>query len=263
MADFGRTELETMLVDRYSSDPYAVVTLNRPDKLNAGSPTLFKELGEVMRSFDNDNDVRAVVLTGGEGKSFSAGADLGGMTFDDMGTCYSFIRRCNEAFESIENLPKPVIAAVNGYAFGFGLEVTLSCDIVLASEKARFSLREMNHGLVPAVTLTRGIDIIGRRRVAWLAYTSEDITAEEAIGYGMVNKVVPHEELSDEAHALARRLAKRPPIAVAVTKRLLNGGAGAHYRAAENLMPAVFMSDDVEEGRKAFEEKRDPVYRGS
>jgi enoyl-CoA hydratase len=257
-----RTEHETLYVDKHP-ERYAVVTLNRPDKLNAGSPTLFHELGEVIRGFDGDDEVQALVLTGGDSKAFSAGADLGGMTFDNAKDCYWFIRRCHEAFETIESLPKVVIAAVNGYAFGFGLEVLLACDLVLASDKARFGLREMNHGLLPAVTVTRGIDIIGRRRVGWLAFTSEDLNAQEAREYGFVNKVVPHDELFAQACELAERMAKRAPIAVAATKRILNQGAGPHYRSAENLMPAIFGTADVEEGRRAFEERREPRFTGN
>jgi enoyl-CoA hydratase/carnithine racemase len=262
MADIERTDHETLFVEKYVADRYAVVTLHRPDKLNAGSPTLFHELGQVMEGFDGDDSVQAIVLTGGDSKAFSAGADLGGMTFDNMANCSWFIRRCSEAFEPIELLPKVVIAAVNGYAFGFGLEVSLACDLVLASDRARFSLREMNHGLLPAVTATRGIDMIGRRRVAWMAYTSDDFTAEEAREYGFVNKVVPHDELVSAYTDLAIRMAKRAPLAVAQTKRLLNKHASAHYREGENLMPMVFASDDVEEGRKAFEERREPQYKG-
>lgn len=257
-----RTEYETLFVEKYP-ERFAVVTLNRPDKLNAGSPTMFLELGEVMRDFDADDDVQAVVLTGGDSKAFSAGADLGGMTFDNARDCYWFIRRCHEAFETIEQLPKLVIAAVNGYAFGFGLEILLSCDLVLSSDRARFGLREMNHGLLPAVTVTRGLDILGRRRVAWLAYTSEDLTPAEAVDYGFVNKVVAHDELAGAARELAARMARRAPIAVAVTKRLLNQGAGPHFRAAENLMPAIFGTADVEEGRRAFEARREPNFAGN
>lgn len=262
MADIERVDHSTLYVERHLDERYAVVTLHRPDHLNAGSPDLFRELGEVMRGFDHDDAVRAVVLTGGDGRSFSAGADLGGMTFDNMGNCYWFIRRCNEAFESIERLPKVVVAAVNGYAFGFGLEITLACDLVLASDKARFGLREMNHGLVPAVTLTRGLDIIGRRRVAWMAYTSDDLSAEEAREAGFVNKVVPHERLVAEYQALAARMAKRAPLAVATSKRILNKGAGSHYREAENVMPSIFISRDVAEGRDAFAERREPDFAG-
>ncbi|MGE3621404.1 MAG: enoyl-CoA hydratase/isomerase family protein [Acidimicrobiia bacterium] len=262
MADVERTDHETLYVEKHVAERYAVVTLHRPDKLNAGSPTLFHEVGQVIQGFDGDDGVQAIVITGGDSKAFSAGADLGGMTFDDMGTCAWFIRRCHEAFESIERLPKLVIAAVNGYAFGFGLELTLACDLVLASDKARFSLREMNHGLLPAVTVTRGIDMIGRRKVAWMAYTSEDFTAEEAREYGFVNKVVPHEELVPTYEELAARMAKRAPLAVAQTKRLLTLQAGEHYRAGETLMPMIFASEDVEEGRKAFEERREPDFKG-
>ena len=258
-----KTELETLFVEKHLDERFAVVTLHRPDKLNAGSPTLFHDLGNTIRGFDQDDDVQAVVITGGDSKAFSAGADLGGMTFDNARDTFWFIRRCHEAFEPIETLPKLVIAAVNGYAFGFGLELTLACDLVLASDKARFSLREMNHGLLPSATVTRGVDILGRRRVAWLAFTSDDMTAEEAREFGFVNKVVPHEELRPSYEELAARMAKRPPLAVAMTKRLLNVNAGPHYRMAENFMPAIFGTQDVEEGRKAFEERREPDYEGN
>jgi enoyl-CoA hydratase/carnithine racemase len=257
-----RIDHETLFVEKHLAERFAVVTLHRPDKLNAGSPTLFRELGAVIRGFDGDDTVGAVVLTGGDGKAFSAGADLGGMTFDDAGSRYEFIRICHDPFESIERLPKVVIAAVNGYAFGFGLEITLACDLVLASDRARFGLREMNHALLPAVTVTRGVDIVGRRRVAWLAYTSDDLSPEEAREFGLVNKVVPHDRLRDEYEALATRIARRAPLAVAVTKRVLNAEAGAHYRAGENLMPGIFGTMDVAEGRRAFEERRDPRYEG-
>lgn len=263
MASPERIEHETLFVERHVEDRYAVVTLHRPDKLNAGSPTLFHELGNVMNGFDDDDDVRAVVLTGGDSKAFSAGADLGGMTFDDAKDAYWFIRRCHEPFEAIERLPKPVIAAVNGYAFGFGLEITLACDLVLASDRARFSLREMNHGLLPGVTVTRGLDMIGRRRIAWMAMTSEDLDAEEAKEYGFVNKVVPHDELVKRYSELAVQMANRPPLALAVTKRILNYQAGEHYRNAENYMPGVFRTADVDEGRAAFAERREPRYEGN
>lgn len=258
-----RTDYETLFVERHLDERYAVVTLHRPDKLNAGSPTLFHELGNAIRGFDYDDQVQAVVVTGGDSKAFSAGADLGGMTFENSRDTFWFIRRCHEAFEPIETLPKIVIAAVNGYAFGFGLELTLACDLVVASDRARFSLREMNHGLLPSATVTRGIDVLGRRRVAWLAFTSDDMTADEAREFGLVNKVVPHDELTATYEELAARMAKRPPLAVAMTKRLLNVHAGPDYRMAENFMPAIFGTKDVDEGRKAFEERREPAYEGN
>lgn len=262
MADVERVDHKTLFVEKHLAERYAVVTLYRPDRLNAGSPELFGELADVMRGFDGDDSVTAVVLTGGDSKAFSAGADLGGMTFDSMGDSYWFIRRAHEPFEAIERLPKVVIAAVNGYAFGFGTEIVLACDLVIASDRARFGLREMNHGLLPAVTVTRGVDIIGRRRVAWMAFTSDDLSAEEAERFGFVNKVVPHDRLVPEYEELAARVAKRAPLAVAATKWILNKGAGPHYREGENLMPAIFKTRDVAEGRLAFEERREPVFTG-
>jgi enoyl-CoA hydratase len=263
MTELVRTDHETLFVERYIEEGYAVVTLSRPDKLNAGSPTMFRELAQVMNGFELEDEVRAVVLTGGGSKAFSAGADLGGMTMDRARDRYWFIRQAHEAFEAIERLSKPVVAAVNGLALGFGFEIALVCDLLLASDKARFSLREMNHGLLPSVTVTRGLDIIGRRRIAWLAMTSEDITAEEAREYGFVNKVVPHEELESTSAELAAKLAGRAPIALAVTKRVLNYQAGEHYRSAENFMPGIFSTADVEEGRQAFAERRAPKFEGN
>ncbi len=262
MADMERVDMETLYVEKYPAAGYAVLTLHRPDRLNAGSPTLFGELAETISSFERDANVRAVVLTGGEGKSFSAGADLGDMTFDDMGNCYSFIKQAHAPFEAIERLSKVVIAAVNGYAFGFGTEIALACDLVIASDRARFGLREMNHGLLPAVTVTRGIDMIGRRRVAWMAFTSDDISPKEARELGFVNKIVEHDALVAAYTDLAVRIAKRAPLAVAATKCVLNKEAGAHYREGENVMPAIFASADVAEGRLAFEERREPVFKG-
>lgn len=262
MADMERVDKETLYVEKYPAAGYAVLTLHRPDRLNAGSPTLFGELAETISSFERDANVRAVVLTGGEGKSFSAGADLGDMTFDDMGNCYSFIKQAHAPFEAIERLSKVVIAAVNGYAFGFGTEIALACDLVIASDRARFGLREMNHGLLPAVTVTRGIDMIGRRRVAWMAFTSDDISPQEARELGFVNKIVEHDALVAAYTDLAVRIAKRAPLAVAATKCVLNKEAGAHYREGENVMPAIFASADVAEGRLAFEEQREPVFKG-
>ena len=258
----GRVDHETLFVERYDAG-YAVVTLNRPDKLNAGSPTLFAELGAVMRGLDGDPGVRAVVLTGGDSKAFSAGADLGGMTFDEMSDCYAFIRRCHEAFESIENLPCAVVAAVNGYAFGFGLEITLSCDLVIASDRARFGLREMNHGLVPAVTLTRGLDIIGRRRVAWMALTSDDLTAEEAREFGFVNRVVPLAVLEQETVAWCRRMLELSPLALRMLKAGLNaaddGLAGIQQLAGDATL-LYYMSEEAQEGRDAYVQKRKPNF---
>ncbi len=263
MSKAVRRELETLYVDTFPEDRYAVVSMHRPENLNAGNPTMFEEIAEVMDGFIDNDEVRAVVLRGDGDRAFSAGADLGGMTFDLMGNCYKFIRQSNLAFEAIERLQKPVVAAVNGYAFGFGLEISLVCDIVLATDKARFGLREMNHGLVPVVTLTRGLDILGRKRVAYMAMTSDDVSGSTLEEWGMVNKVVPAEELESAYTDLAKRLANRAPLAMAVTKRLLNREAGAHYRDAENVMPGVFASQDVAEGRMAFEERRTAVYTGN
>jgi len=162
----------------------------------------------------------------------------------------------------VEYLPIPVIAAVNGYAYGFGTGITLACDIVIASDKARFSTREVNWGQIPIETLLRGTEILGKRTIAYMALTGATFTAEEAKAVGLVNKVVPHDQLMEEVGKVAERLKNGAPLAQKMIKKLLNRKCREDWDWTVAMMPALFASEDVAEARAAFMEKRKPEFKG-
>jgi enoyl-CoA hydratase len=255
--------------DRYETlrvalDDHGVlaITLDRPSRLNAASFAMFEELAEVVEGAAADDHVRAVVLTG-EGPHFSAGADLGDFEFTSTGQCAAFNHRVNRTYLSLERCWKPVIAGVRGYAYGFGLEITLPCDMVLASPTARFALPEVRVGLLPAVTVLRGVHLLGRRAISAMALTGDPVDAERALQIGLVNEVVADEELDGAVLALARRLAATPPCSVQVLKQILHRGAGDDYDEIGAFMPGLLLSEDLKEGRAAFAERRPPVFRGT
>ena len=161
-----------------------------------------------------------------------------------------------------EYLPKPVIAAVNGYAYGFGTGITLSCDVVIASEKAKFGTKEVNWGQIPIETLLRGAEIMGKRTIAYMSLTGTSFTAEEATAVGLVNNVVPHDQLMDEAVKIAEGLKKGAPLAQKMIKRVLNRKCREDWDWTMAMMPALFASEDVAEARAAFMEKRKPEFKG-
>lgn len=251
---------ETLNYD--TSDQIAYVTFNRMEKYNAANLTMFGELAAIMDHIEQDPDIRVGILTG-QGKSFCAGVDIESFAFGPVINSYVFIKQCMEAFRSVEEVSKPIIAAVNGYAFGFGLEIGLSCDITLASEKATFGLAEIKHGVLPAITVTRGLETIGRKSVSYLAMTGDTIGAQEAMQMGFVNKVVPHEKLMEEALAVANKIKQNAPVALSAVKRLLNRNNELHFKDVINFMPGIFMTEDLQEGMKAFFEKRRAVFKGA
>jgi len=252
-------EFETILLDK--KDQIATITFNRPEKMNAASPEVFSELDAALTDIEQDDDIRVVILTG-KGEAFSAGADVGKFEFDKIIKGIEFIENVARPFMHFEYLPKPVIAAVNGYAYGFGTGITLACDVVIASDKARFSTREVNWGQIPIETLLRGAEILGKRTIAYMALTGATFSAEEAKAVGLVNKVVPHDQLMEEVMKIAEGVKKGAPLAQRMIKKLLNRKCREDWDWTVAMMPSLFASEDVAEARAAFMEKRKPEFKG-
>ena len=242
----------------------AVVTLNRPKQLNALSYELVKELSIAMEAFDQDPEVRVMILTGGE-RVFAAGADIKEMadatSFDEVLTG----RLANR--DKINKLSKPVIAAVSGYALGGGCELAMSCDLIIASETARFGQPEMNIGTIPGSGGTQRLTrTVGKYRAMEWVLTGEPIGAVEAERCGLVNRIVPVENLLEEAKTLAKKIAAKSPLAVKLAKeailKSLNTPLDEGLEFERKSFYVLFGSEDRKEGMKAFTEKRKPEFKG-
>ena len=256
---------ENLLVE--VADRVATVTVNRPDKLNALNSATERELQDVFAKIPNDDSVRAVIVTGAGAKAFVAGADIGELAtmgpLDGIRTS----RKGQDAFRFIEVLPKPVLAAVNGYALGGGLELALACHMRLAGEKARFGLPEVKLGIIPGyggtVRLPR---LVGRGRALELMLTGEMIDAAEAERIGLVNRVHPQEELRAAAVALLEKVLGNGPVAVAMALEAVDHGVHATtddaLRFESNLFGLLAATEDMREGMQAFLEKRKAEFRG-
>ncbi len=256
---------ETLLFEK--TDNIGIITLNRPEKMNTMTPQFLKEFDEVIDLVAEDPEVRVVVLKA-NGRAFSAGGDFELLKeLDTPVKARAVIRKLGRTIAKMYNMPKPIIAAVDGAAAGGGCNLALSCDFVFASEKARFGQAFVNIGLVPdtggAFTLAR---LVGVMRAKELMMTGRLIDAEEAASYGMVLKVVPSEQLYDEVMAFARQLAEKPPIAIGYIKQIANRlhelTLEAYFDLEADLMGIALQTEDHKEGLKAFLEKRKPVFQG-
>ncbi|HET6380626.1 MAG TPA: enoyl-CoA hydratase-related protein [candidate division Zixibacteria bacterium] len=254
---------ETIRVD--TTDGVATITLNRPDSLNALNATMRRELLAALKAAGRDEAVRAVVITG-EGRGFCSGADLRG------GEGERRFRRVltaeyNPLIRAIRDLPKPVIAAVNGVAAGAGVSLALACDLVYAAEEARFIQAFVRIALVPDSGSTRTlVRALGRHRAAQLIFTGEPLPAAEAQAAGLVNRVVPGAELASTVHEAARALAAGPTRAIGYAKRLINAAEDASLDESlaleADLQELAGRTEDHAEGVAAFTEKREPRFIG-
>ncbi len=247
------------------ADGIATITLNRPESLNALNSTMRRELLAAFKALGRDAAVRAVLLTG-EGRGFCSGADLRG----DSGE-REFRRvltaEYNPLMRAIRDLPKPVIAAVNGVAAGAGVSLALACDLVYAADDARFIQAFVKIGLVPDSGSTRAlVRTLGRHRAAQLIFTGEPLLAQEAHAAGLVNRVVPAADLSARAREVATALASAPTSAIAYAKRLINRSENATLDEAmaveASLQELAGRTQDHAEGVAAFTEKREPRFVG-
>jgi enoyl-CoA hydratase len=255
---------EFLLVD--VADRIATVTINRPDKLNALNDQMVSELGAAFDELAKHESVGAVVLTGA-GRAFVAGADIAGITANSAGELHRLSRAGQIVFRNIERSAKPVIAAVNGFAFGGGCELAMSCHLRIASEQARFGLPEVKLGLIPGYGGTQRLPrLVGRGRALQLILTGDAIDGAEAYRIGLVNSVVDHAALGDAARSMALTMLKNGPLALAAAIEAVDGGLDRGLDDALTLEAKLFAqlghTADMREGTKAFLEKRPAVFRG-
>lgn len=245
----------------------AYFRLNRPEQLNAISGQLIRELDEAIKSAEDDPEVRVVVVTG-TGRAFCAGADLSEVTaVKKSAEFYGWVRRVQRVLLNLEELPKPTIAAINGLALGGGLEISLACDLRIASETSQLGVPEIKVGLLPAAGgMSRLPALIGRGRALQMIYTGRPVTAGEALTWGLVNEVVPAEKLLNRAAELAAELAALPSLALRAGKATVHNtrGLGFHEGAKveANAISLLFETEDTREGLSAFIGKRQPQFTG-
>lgn len=256
---------ETIKVEREKSIVW--ITLNRPHRLNAFNDILMEELAEALDTVENDPSVRCVIITGEGDRAFSAGADVTTFPKATPVSAAEFSRKGQRVFSKIEEMSKPVIAAINGYALGGGLELALACDFRIASEHAELGSPEINLGIIPGWGGTqRLVRVVGLANAKRMVMLGDRIKADEALKMGLVDKVVPFEKLRDEARALAQRLCEGPPIAIKYAKRAVNFGSQVPLdiglRLESTLMGLLFSTQDVKRGIEAFMSRQKPEFKG-
>lgn len=256
-------EYENLIVG--GGDEVGLLKIHRPDRLNALNSKTLDELSRAMEGFADDQSVKAVVVTG-EGKAFIAGADIAEMRNMDPLESRAFSQKGQRVLDQMEDLEKPVIAAVNGFALGGGCELALACDIRLASEEARFGQPEVNLGMIPGFAGTQRLArLIGEGRAKELILTGEIIDAQTAFSYGLVNRVVPADQLLDEATSLAKKIASKGPLAVSLAKTVIHKGLQIDQASGAALeteaFALCFASGQAREGMSAFLEKRKAEWK--
>lgn len=245
----------------------AIVTVDRQDKLNALNADVIGELGEVFSSLGDDDDVRGVILTGAGSKAFVAGADIGELATMDSLAGVRVSRDGQDVFRAIELYPKPVLAAVGGYALGGGCELALACHMRIASERAQFGLPEVGLGIIPGYGGTiRLARLVGLGRAIEMTLTGDPVDAERAHAIGLVSSVVEPETLMDEAKSLLRKVTAKGPVAVRMALesiyRGLDTSTGEALDFESSLFGLLASTDDMREGMEAFLEKRKPDFQG-
>ena len=257
--------LENLLLER--ADGVAVLTVNRPKVLNALNTPTLEELRRVILAVRVDDGVRAIVVTGAGEKSFIAGADINELAVQAPAGGREHAMRGQHVLDLLENLGKPVIAAINGYALGGGCELAMACTLRLAADTARLGQPEINLGLMPGYAGSQRLArLVGRGRALEILLTGDPISAQEAHRLGLVNRVVPAADLMAEARKLAALLATKAPIAVRYIIDVINRGLQMPFAEAQayeaTLFGLIASTDDMREGTRAFLEKRKPEFKG-
>lgn len=243
-----------------------IIKFNRPKALNALNSATLDDLLAVGNELNENDDIKVVIVTG-EGKAFVAGADIAEMQPMNPAQSHRFSQKGHLAISLLEKMNKPVIAAVNGYALGGGFEVALACDIIYASEKARVGFPEVTLGILPGFGGTqRTAKLVGLAKAKELIFTGKVITAQEAFDIGLLNKVVPDDQLMAEVQNLAAKMLAAGPVGIRLSKACINKSlsldidSGLDYEA--EAFGLCFGTEDQKEGMTAFLEKRTPTYRG-
>jgi len=249
------------------SEGVATITLNRPEAMNSFSKEVVEEVIQALGDAKDDESIRVVILTGAGEKAFSAGADIKAMTGMNALRARELSLMGEKLCLAFENFEKPVIAALNGYALGGGLEVAMACDLRIASENARMGQTEVNIGLIPGWGGTQRLTrLIGATKAKELVFTGRMIDAKTAEQLGILNMVTPADKFKETVMQFAKDLAAKPPVAIKVAKSLMNKGADIGLDSALALeregFSVVASTEDLQEGVKAFTEKRKPLFRG-
>jgi len=256
-----------MIVTIQRDEPIAVITLNRPDVLNALNASMLHELAGTLSALQGDESIRVVVLTGAGDKAFAAGADIGEQAAQSATSGREFALQGQRVFDLVENLGKPVISAINGYALGGGCELAMACTLRLAADTAKLGQPEITLGLIPGYAGSQRLArLVGKTKAMELLLTGAPVSGAEAERMGLVNRVVPAAELMTEARALAGRLARNAPIATRYILDAVNRGLEMPLPEASSFEATLFglamATDDMREGTAAFLEKRKPTFKG-
>jgi enoyl-CoA hydratase len=247
--------------------PLAIVTINRPEALNALNAPTISELEDCFNYLESDSDTLCVIITGGGEKSFIAGADIKELAEDNIISARARMDKGQALLNKIENLPKPVIAAINGFALGGGCELALACDIRLAADKAKLGQPEVNLGLIPGYGGTQRLTrLVGPGMAKKLIFSGDFVRAEEAFQIGLVDAIFPVDQLLAEAKKLALRICSKAPLAVRAAKEAINLGLDTDLQSGlkheASLFAGLCATEDKIEGTQAFIAKREPKWKG-
>jgi enoyl-CoA hydratase len=256
---------ETRIVERDGA--VATVTLNRPKVLNALNQRTIAELGQAIDELEADPDVRVIILTGAGDRAFVAGADINELATQSPVNGRDLARRGQTLFARIEQLGKPVIAAIGGFALGGGCELAMACTFRVAADTAKLGQPEVNLGLIPGYGGSQRLPrLVGKDRAMELILTGRQVTADEALRIGLVTRVVPAAALAQEVKLFAQELASKAPVALRYAKLAVERGVDMPFEAACDLEATLFglcaSTEDMAEGTKAFIEKRKPEFKG-